>query len=125
MNTKQLNTGITYKTFKRPLASPAGMAVPYFISMIANDTDKDCFTLSFHPEAEVEVQSLTLDSVVVDYWCDQTGGMTMVDVLVLADTRVVTVTDECAMVWDSLTSYRETCGDGPEIERVIFFGEQS
>ena len=43
---------------------------------------------------------------------DQTGGMTMVDVVTLRDGKVLTVTDECAVLWSCLDHWESAWEDG-------------
>ena len=45
---------------------------------------------------------------------DQTGGMCMVDIVVLRSGQVITLNDECLVVWPSLQAWEDSfeTGDG-------------
>ena len=45
---------------------------------------------------------------------EQTGGMCMVDIVVLRSGQVITLTDECLVVWPSLQAWEDSfeTGDG-------------
>jgi len=45
---------------------------------------------------------------------DQTGGMCMVDIITLRSGQVITLNDECLVVWPSLKSWEDSfeTGDG-------------
>ncbi len=42
---------------------------------------------------------------------DQTGGMCMVDIVVLRSGQVLTVNDECVMAWPSLQAWYDSATD--------------
>jgi len=45
---------------------------------------------------------------------DQTGGMCMVDVLIMHSGRVLTITDECVVAWPSIKSWEDSFETGEE-----------
>ena len=45
---------------------------------------------------------------------DQTGGMCMVDVIVMRSGRALTITDECVVAWPSLEAWEDSFETGDE-----------
>jgi len=45
----------------------------------------------------------------------QTGGMCMVDVVVLRSGQAITINDECLLVWPSLQAWENSFEDGEDL----------
>ena len=79
-------------------------------------------TLMFDSQAGGAERDFPVDGFkVVKVWCDQTGGMCMLDYYLFENGWVATINDECAILWRSLDDAQGDAGDGHDCVTMVYF----
>ena len=136
------------ETWSKPYASPQGMNFPFYITsmtyeypgyttLVLHASDGgECVTIGdLGMQVWKSLVGLALgesplrifapcDNWPLDgwqvtcRWCDQTGGMTMVDVFVFKNGLCASLTSECVVMWKSVDDYLSDGDEGSSIGYV-------